>query len=170
MQRPKRHKLRLDYEHFNRTGERRFVEIKDEVLVDDDTDDEQSSEYVTPDNISFESVASDTELTDHSVDNNNQVAIETPEFTANLISLPFTAIIDPPIPQAEPVAPQEPANLEEGIPALLPLNPPINPQIDQVGEPDPPAPAVEEPPPNLDPPAPVIEEPPHNLDPPAPVI
>ena len=68
MSRPQRHKPRLDYARFNETGERVIVDVKDDVK--DDTLDEQSSEYDTPGNVSFESVSRDGDLSDHSVDDN----------------------------------------------------------------------------------------------------
>ena len=105
MSRPQRHKPRLDYARFNETGERVIVDVKDDVK--DDTLDEQSSEYDTPGNVSFESVSRDGDLSDHSVDD-NPTPTDSVEFKADhTASLP-TTIVEHSVALADQL--EEPAN------------------------------------------------------------
>ena len=115
MSRPQRHKPRLDYARFNETGERVIVDVKDDVK--DDTLDEQSSEYDTPGNVSFESVSRDGDLSDHSVDDDKPTPTNSVKFEAvHTASLP-TTIVEHSVALADQL--EEPANhqvVEEILP------------------------------------------------------
>ena len=98
MPRPKRLKTRLDYYHYNETGEKKYIE------VEEDTPDEQSSDYETP----SESVDDHTDLL-------------------------LTTTIDTSVPQADHLgelgSPQVAEHPEE-LPVLLPINLPLKLPLD----------------------------------------